>query len=169
MSHCKSIYTYTGRVLALSGLILAQWGCSGTDGYPAAATGTDFTSPLREDNADAAAVPANVSPPDDACDGDGVTGVCMTPVGANAGFVLCAQGAQTCSKGHWTSCFTDATSAPVSGWEPESVGCNPPPEACARDRETRTCVKQLPPTPEASNCYHGTQTCNGHVWGPCIP
>jgi hypothetical protein len=93
----------------------------------------------------------------------------MAPIGARAGFVLCAQGTRTCSLGYWTTCVTQATSGPVSGWEPASVGCNAAPDPCPSDGEVRACMKQLPPTPESANCYHGTQTCSGNVWGPCEP
>jgi hypothetical protein len=165
MAGLRSICTYTAVMISL-------WGCSGADGYPAPVMEDDFTAPssaTASADTDAAVRSAEATPAAEACEGDGAVGSCMAVVGTSAGFVLCAQGARTCSRGEWTACSTRATSAPVSGWEPESVGCNSPPEPCETDGESRGCVKLLPSSPEASNCYHGTQTCSGHVWGPCVP
>jgi hypothetical protein len=164
MIHTRSICAYTAVVLSL-------WGCSGGDGNPAPYAQDGIVSPVQHQvDADAGAVAVvSSTPPSNECDEEGATSACMAPIGIRAGFVLCAQGERTCARGHWTSCESQATSGPVSGWEPAIVGCNPPPEPCPRDSETRACVKQLPPTPESVNCYHGTQTCSGNVWGVCVP
>lgn len=161
----RSICTYIA-------LALSMWGCSGADGNPAPYAEDGVTSSIHtaadaDAGETAAALPS--SPPDDACEDEGATSICMAPIGARAGYVLCAQGERTCSLGHWATCVSSATSGPVSGWEPASVGCNAAPEPCAINGETRACVKQLPPTPEATNCYHGTETCGANVWGPCVP
>jgi hypothetical protein len=170
MIHTRSICTYTAVILSL-------WGCSGGDGNPAPLVEDSITTSLHEavdaagqdEDGGTAAAPPPEAPTDDACSDEGATGSCMAPIGARAGFVLCVQGARTCSGGHWTACVTHATSGPISGWELASIGCNAAPEPCSNDGEARACVKQLPPTPESNNCYHGFQTCTGNEWGPCIP
>ncbi len=168
MIHTRSICAYTVVLLSL-------WGCSGGDGNPAPLSEDGVTTPFHQ-AADAAAAtaedagtPVTVEPTEEACVDEWATSPCTAPVGARAGFVLCAPGVRICSRGHWTTCVTHATSGPVSGWEPAGVGCNAAPEPCARNGEERACVKQLPPTPEAANCYHGTQTCSANAWGACVP
>jgi hypothetical protein len=170
MSPTRTIYAYAAVALSLSA-------CSGGDGNPAPLGEDGYTSPIHDTadtgtQGDAGTVVA-VEPtpaPVDACEEEGATSACMAPVGTNAGFVLCAPGERTCSQGRWTACVTHATSGPVSGWEPASVGCNAAPQPCAAEGEARACVKQLPPTPEeASNCYHGQQFCTDRAWGPCLP
>jgi hypothetical protein len=171
MSPTRTIYAYAAVALSL-------WACSGGDGNPAPLGEDGYTSPIHDTadtgpHDDDAGTVVSVAPtpvPVDACEEEGAISTCMAPVGTNAGFVLCAPGTRTCSQGRWTLCATHATSGPVSGWEPVSVGCNAAPESCAAEGETRACVKQLPPTPEqAANCYHGKQFCIDRAWGPCLP
>ena len=109
-------------------------------------------------------------PTTEPCNDEGTTADCMAPIGGeNAGYVLCAPGEKICRSGFWTTCGTQATSAPISGWEPATVGCNAAPEACATQGAVRPCTKQLPPTSASANCYHGTQTCSEGYWGACVP
>jgi hypothetical protein len=93
----------------------------------------------------------------------------MAAIGANQGFVLCAPGTKICSRGRWTACASQATSAPISAWQPESAGCDAPAAACESNGTVRRCRKQLPPAQSAADCYDGTQECSGGFWGPCIP
>jgi hypothetical protein len=152
--------------VAVAGAALLELACSsaGRPPFTGADDGVADTTG-RSDGGD----PAAEAPGPARCE-EGETTDCAAPIGRDQSFVLCGAGKRVCTGGLWTTCATQATSAPIWAWESANVGCDAPPETCPSEGAKRTCRKQLPPvTQTAGDCYDGTEVCSAGLWGPCIP
>jgi hypothetical protein len=148
---------------AVSGVLLVLMsGCSAAGERPlASSTDTEVSSET------APAAPVSNASSDALCAPDAVK-ACRVSIGTNRGFVLCADGEQSCQRGRWSSCTTSATSAGIDRWTPITEGCDAPPEPCTDEGVVRVCKHYLPAEPGLTNCYQGHQQCSSGAWTSCI-